>query len=64
MDMSENHSDQRLSIGELAERAGVSRRAVRFYVQQRLLPAQEMTRTLNCRSWNNARSVLVLGKTR
>lgn len=28
-----------LSIGELAEAAGLSRRAVRFYVQQRLLPA-------------------------
>ena len=28
-----------LSIGELADAAGVSRRAVRFYVQQRLLPA-------------------------
>jgi DNA-binding transcriptional MerR regulator len=27
-----------LSIGELAEAAGLSRRAVRFYVQQRLLP--------------------------
>jgi DNA-binding transcriptional MerR regulator len=28
-----------LSIGELADAAGVSRRAVRFYVQQQLLPA-------------------------
>src|SRR5208282_5888435 len=28
-----------LGIGELAEAAGLSRRAVRFYVQQRLLPA-------------------------
>ena len=28
-----------LSIGELADAAGLSRRAVRFYVQQRLLPA-------------------------
>jgi DNA-binding transcriptional MerR regulator len=27
------------SIGELADAAGLSRRAVRFYVQQRLLPA-------------------------
>jgi DNA-binding transcriptional MerR regulator len=27
-----------LSIGELAEQAGLSRRAVRFYVQQKLLP--------------------------
>ena len=27
-----------LSIGELAEAAGLSRRAVRFYVQQKLLP--------------------------
>ena len=27
-----------LSIGDLADAAGVSRRAVRFYVQQRLLP--------------------------
>jgi DNA-binding transcriptional MerR regulator len=27
-----------LSIGELADRAGLSRRAVRFYVQQKLLP--------------------------
>lgn len=30
-----------LSIGELADAAGLSRRAVRFYVQQRLLPAPE-----------------------
>jgi DNA-binding transcriptional MerR regulator len=29
------------SIGELAEAAGVSRRTVRFYVQQGLLPAPE-----------------------
>jgi DNA-binding transcriptional MerR regulator len=28
-----------LSIGELADAAGLSRRAVRFYVQQQLLPA-------------------------
>src|SRR3954452_4013453 len=28
-----------MSIGELADAAGVSRRAVRFYVQQKLLPA-------------------------
>ena len=28
-----------LSIGDLAEAAGLSRRAIRFYVQQRLLPA-------------------------
>ncbi len=28
-----------LSIGDLADAAGVSRRAVRFYVQQRLLPS-------------------------
>jgi DNA-binding transcriptional MerR regulator len=28
-----------LGIGELAESAGLSRRAVRFYVQQRLLPS-------------------------
>jgi DNA-binding transcriptional MerR regulator len=28
-----------LSIGDLADAAGVSRRTVRFYVQQRLLPA-------------------------
>ena len=28
-----------LSIGELADRAGLSRRAIRFYVQQDLLPA-------------------------
>lgn len=27
-----------LSIGELADAAGLSRRAIRFYVQQRLLP--------------------------
>ena len=27
-----------LSIGDLAEAAGLSRRAIRFYVQQRLLP--------------------------
>jgi DNA-binding transcriptional MerR regulator len=27
-----------LSIGELADRSGLTRRAVRFYVQQRLLP--------------------------
>ena len=27
-----------LSVGELADAAGLSRRAVRFYVQQRLLP--------------------------
>src|ERR687894_1051120 len=27
-----------LSIGELADAAGLSRRAVRFYVQQKLLP--------------------------
>jgi len=27
-----------LSIGELADAAGITRRAVRFYVQQRLLP--------------------------
>jgi DNA-binding transcriptional MerR regulator len=32
-------SDERYSIGELAERAGVSRRTVRFYVQRGLLPA-------------------------
>lgn len=32
-------TEQRLSIGELAERTGVSRRAVRFYVQQGLLSA-------------------------
>ena len=31
-------SDERYSIGELAERAGVSRRTVRFYVQRGLLP--------------------------
>lgn len=31
--------DERYSIGELAERAGVSRRTVRFYVQRGLLPA-------------------------
>ena len=30
---------EELSIGELADAAGLSRRAVRFYVQQRLLPA-------------------------
>ena len=28
-----------MSIGDLADAAGISRRAVRFYVQQRLLPA-------------------------
>ena len=28
-----------MGIGELADAAGLSRRAVRFYVQQRLLPA-------------------------
>src|SRR3954453_13728860 len=28
-----------MSIGELADAAGLSRRAIRFYVQQRLLPA-------------------------
>jgi DNA-binding transcriptional MerR regulator len=32
-------SEERYSIGELAERAGVSRRTVRFYVQRGLLPA-------------------------
>jgi DNA-binding transcriptional MerR regulator len=31
------HSDP-LSIGELADAAGLSRRAVRFYVQQKVLP--------------------------
>jgi len=31
-------SEERYSIGELAERAGVSRRTVRFYVQRGLLP--------------------------
>lgn len=30
---------EELSIGELADAAGLSRRAIRFYVQQRLLPA-------------------------
>jgi DNA-binding transcriptional MerR regulator len=30
---------ERYSIGELAERAGVSRRTVRYYVQRGLLPA-------------------------
>jgi DNA-binding transcriptional MerR regulator len=30
---------EELSIGDLADAAGISRRAVRFYVQQRLLPA-------------------------
>ena len=29
---------EELSIGDLADAAGVSRRAVRFYVQQRLIP--------------------------
>ncbi|MEZ0267469.1 MAG: MerR family transcriptional regulator [Phycisphaerae bacterium] len=29
----------RMSIGELADAAGLTRRAVRFYVQQKLLPA-------------------------
>jgi DNA-binding transcriptional MerR regulator len=29
---------QALSIGDLADAAGLSRRAIRFYVQQRLLP--------------------------
>ena len=31
-------SRDELSIGELADAAGLSRRAIRFYVQQRLLP--------------------------
>jgi len=31
-------SQQQMGIGELAEAAGLSRRAVRFYVQQQLLP--------------------------
>jgi DNA-binding transcriptional MerR regulator len=31
--------DERMSIGELADAAAVSRRAVRFYVQRGLLPA-------------------------
>jgi hypothetical protein len=30
-----------MSIGELADAAGLSRRAIRFYVQQGLLPAPE-----------------------
>lgn len=33
-----SHSTLELSIGELAEAAGLSRRAVRFYVQRGLLP--------------------------
>jgi DNA-binding transcriptional MerR regulator len=31
-------SEQQMGIGELADAAGLSRRAVRFYVQQQLLP--------------------------
>ena len=31
--------DNRLSIDELATAAGLTRRGIRFYVQQRLLPA-------------------------
>lgn len=31
--------EQKLSIGQLAEMAGLSRRAIRFYVQSGLLPA-------------------------
>lgn len=31
-------NDEALSIGDLADAAGLSRRAIRFYVQQRLLP--------------------------
>jgi DNA-binding transcriptional MerR regulator len=30
--------DRKYTIGELAEKAGVSRRAVRFYVQNRIIP--------------------------
>jgi DNA-binding transcriptional MerR regulator len=33
------HDDDRLSIDELADAAGLTRRGIRFYVQQRLLPA-------------------------
>ena len=32
-------SSEAMSIGELADAAGLTRRAVRFYVQQKLLPA-------------------------
>src|SRR5207248_1505414 len=31
-------SEQQMGIGDLADAAGLSRRAVRFYVQQQLLP--------------------------
>lgn len=31
-------ADERMSIGDLADRAGVSRRTIRFYVQRGLLP--------------------------
>ena len=30
--------DRKYTIGELAEKAGISRRAVRFYVQNRIIP--------------------------
>lgn len=33
-----NGAEERWGIGELAEQAGVSRRTVRYYVQQALLP--------------------------
>ncbi len=32
-------ADERMSIGDLADQAGVSRRTIRFYVQRGLLPA-------------------------
>lgn len=35
------HTDPRYTIGELADRAGVSRRTVRYYVQRELLPAPD-----------------------
>jgi len=33
------HSTKRFSVGELAELGGVSRRTVRYYVQEGLIPA-------------------------
>jgi DNA-binding transcriptional MerR regulator len=38
MSVMEPGGQEQLSIGELAHAAGLTRRAVRFYVQQRLLP--------------------------
>ena len=38
MSYSEGVQEDRLSIDELADAAGLTRRGIRFYVQQRLLP--------------------------